>query len=62
MMAKKPEKESPEDQFRRFQEKVQSMIDAGELSPTEAEERFERAMGKIAPRPTSYPANVDSDD
>lgn len=46
-MGKKPEKEKPEDQFRRFQEKVQELIDAGELSPTEAEERFERAMSEV---------------
>lgn len=46
-MAKKREKESSEDQFLRFQKKVQDMIDAGELSPTEADERFERALSLI---------------
>lgn len=45
-MAKK--KESDEEQYQRFLEKVQEMVDAGELSPTEAEERFERAMDKLA--------------
>ena len=46
-MAKKKNEESPEEQFRRFQETVQSLVDAGELSPTEADERFERAMERI---------------
>lgn len=48
MTKKKTPKESPEDQVRRFQEKVQELIDAGELNPTEAEDRFERAMTSIA--------------
>jgi lysyl-tRNA synthetase class II len=47
-MAKKLEKESPQEQAKRFAKQVQDMIDAGELNPTEADERFERAMGKIA--------------
>lgn len=47
-MPKKKNEESPEDQFRRFQEKVQELIDAGELSPTEADEKFDRAMDRIA--------------
>ncbi len=47
MMAKKQNKESPEEQFRRFQETVQEMVDDGELNPTEADEKFDRAMDKI---------------
>ncbi|WP_175477315.1 hypothetical protein [Roseovarius tolerans] len=43
-MTKKPKKESQKEQSARFEKAVQDMIDAGELNPTEAEERFERAM------------------
>ena len=49
MTKKKPEKES-EEQYRRFLEKVQEMVDAGELSPTEAEERFDSALKAILSR------------
>lgn len=48
MMAKK---ESPEEQFERFRKTVQDMVDAGELSPTEAEERFERSMETLLKPP-----------
>ena len=48
-MAKKPKSESDQEQYQRFLEKVQELVDAGELSPTEADERFERAMNRIAP-------------
>jgi len=48
MMAKKQSKECPDKQFERFRKTVQDMVDAGELNPTEAEERFDRAMDKIA--------------
>lgn len=44
----KRKKESQKEQSARFNKAVQEMIDAGELSPTEAEERFERAMEKIS--------------
>jgi polyhydroxyalkanoate synthesis regulator phasin len=44
----KPKKETQAEQSRRFEKAVQDLIDAGELSPTEAEERFEKAMNKIA--------------
>jgi len=47
-MAKKQSRESPEKQFERFRKTVQELVDAGELSPTEADEKFERAMDKIA--------------
>lgn len=46
MTEKKSDKENDE-QYQRFLEKVQELVDAGELSPTEAEERFERVMQKI---------------
>ena len=48
MMAKKPESEKDAEQYQRFLEKVQELVDAGELNPTEAEERFERAMNMIS--------------
>ena len=51
-MPKKKRVESPNEQFERFQKAVQDLIDAGELDPTEAEERFERGMQSIA-RPHS---------
>lgn len=52
-MAKKQKPESDDQQYQRFLEKVQEMVDAGELSSIEAEERFERAMKKIAPTANS---------
>lgn len=48
-MPPKKEKESPEKQFERFQKAVQELVDAGELSPTEADERFDRALARITP-------------
>lgn len=48
MMAKKAKQESPEEQVERFRKTVQDMVDAGELNPTEADEKFERVMEKIA--------------
>ena len=47
MMAKKAKQESQADQSERFLKKVQDMVDAGELSPIEADERFEKAMGRV---------------
>lgn len=49
-MAKRPKKESDQEQYQRFLEKVQELEDAGELSPTEADERFERALGRVLPK------------
>jgi guanylate kinase len=49
-MAKERNNESEKDQLQRFQDKVQELIDAGELSPTEADERFEKAVKKISKR------------
>lgn len=48
-MPKKKNAESPEEQFKRFQRAIKDMEDAGELNPTEADERFERAVEKILP-------------
>jgi hypothetical protein len=46
-MPKKKSELSQAEQSKRFREEAQRLIDAGELSPTEAEERFERTMDKI---------------
>ena len=48
MMAKKAKQESQAEQSERFLKKVQDMIAAGELSPTEADERFDAAMKHVA--------------
>ena len=47
-MPKKKNELSQSEQSKRFRDAVQELVDAGELSPTEADERFERAMRKIA--------------
>ena len=47
-MPKKKNEESQKQQSERFEKAVQDMIDAGELNPTEADDRFDRAMKKIA--------------
>lgn len=47
-MAKKAKQESQEEQSERFRKLVQDMEAAGDLNPTEAEEKFERAMGIVA--------------
>jgi polyhydroxyalkanoate synthesis regulator phasin len=47
MMAKKAKQESQEEQSERFRKLVQDMVDAGELNPTDAEERFEKAMRNV---------------
>jgi hypothetical protein len=53
-MAKKQKPECDNQQYQRFLEKVQELVDAGELSPTEADERFERAMEKLARQSNSH--------
>jgi hypothetical protein len=40
---------SQDEQSKRFLEEVERMIGAGELSPTEAERRFEEAVRRIMP-------------
>jgi hypothetical protein len=47
-MPKKKMKETPEEQSARFRAEVERMIEAGELNPTEADERFERLVRKAA--------------
>ena len=46
-MPKQKRQETQKEQSERFRKTVQDLIDAGELSPTEAEERFERAMNVV---------------
>ena len=46
-MAKKPEKPDDKKQSQRFLDKVQELVDAGELSPTEADEKFDTAISRI---------------
>lgn len=43
-MPKKKNPLTPQEQSERFRREVQRLIDAGELSPTEAEAAMERAM------------------
>lgn len=51
-MPKKKSEDTPEAQSERFREAVRAAIDAGELNPTEADERFEQLMEKAAPEAT----------
>lgn len=48
MMPKKKRIETPEEQAERFNQAVRDMVDAGELSSTEADARFERALDGVA--------------
>lgn len=43
-MPKKKKTETPEDQDARFRAEVERMIDAGELSPTDADEALDRLV------------------
>ena len=47
-MPKRKKEESQKEQSERFRRAVQELVDAGELSPTDAEARFERLMRHIA--------------
>lgn len=47
MAEKKPKKDQVE-QSEKFLKTVQELIDAGELSPTEAEKQFDAVMERIA--------------
>lgn len=49
-MPKKKVQESQAEQSERFRKAVADMVDAGELSPTEADERFERALSLAIPK------------
>ena len=51
-MPKKKAELSQAEQSERFREAVRIAIDAGELNPTEADERFERTLAKAAPQAT----------
>ena len=46
-MPKKKEQLSQAEQSKRFREEVQRLIDAGELSPTDAEKRFEKVVDDL---------------
>lgn len=43
-MPKKKHPEKPEDQAKRFRAKVQELIDAGELSPTDADDALDKLV------------------
>jgi polyhydroxyalkanoate synthesis regulator phasin len=47
-MPKKKRQETPEEQSERFQRDAQAMIDAGELSPTEAESVLDKLIRKTS--------------
>ena len=49
MTTKKKKIRDDLEQSEKFVQKGMNMIDAGELNPDEAEERFERALLKITP-------------
>lgn len=48
-MPKKKPGMTPEEQSEKFRDTVRDLIAAGELSPTEADERFEGAVRIVAP-------------
>jgi hypothetical protein len=48
MMPRKKAKETQEQQSERFRRAAQELIDAGELSPTDAADRLDKAMGGVA--------------
>ena len=50
-MPKKMRTESAGEQSERFRAEIRRMIDAGELNPTEADERFERTVRAVASKP-----------
>jgi hypothetical protein len=55
-MPKKKPGMTPEEQSEKFREAVREMEAAGELNPTEADERFEKLMDRIVNQPqTSKP-------
>ena len=47
-MPKKKKTETQAEQSERFRRAVQELVDAGELNPTEADERFEKTLKQIA--------------
>ena len=52
-MPKKATKESQTEQSARFRAEGQRLIAAGELSATEADEAFERLLGKVVNPPSA---------
>lgn len=54
-MPKKASAESPAEQSARFKLEAQKLIDAGELSPTDAEAAMDRILQRAASRPTKDP-------
>ena len=48
-MARKQQKETQKQQSERFKRAVQEMIDAGELSPTEADNAFSKLVHSLKP-------------
>lgn len=54
MPKKKPEPPGSEPQSDRFRRAIRELEDAGELSPTEADEKFERMFRKIVPSKGSH--------
>ncbi len=59
-MPKKKNEISQAEQSKRFRDAVQELVDAGELSPTEADEKFERVMTRIASSQSKSPPPDDS--
>lgn len=51
-MPAKKRKETPEEQAARFRAEVGRLIDAGELSPTEAEEALDKLVSRGAKAPS----------
>lgn len=49
-MPAKKKPESQEEQSARFRAEVERLIAAGELSPTEADERFKALLGRVKAR------------
>jgi hypothetical protein len=52
-MPKKQNPETPEEQSARFRREAQRLIDAGELSPTEADAALDRLVRKSGLEPKS---------
>lgn len=50
-MPKKKTRESQKTQSKRFDAEVQQLIDAGELNPTDADERLDRLLREMAKTP-----------
>lgn len=49
-MPAKKKRETAEEQAARFREEVRTLIDAGELSLTEADAAFEKLIGNLRPK------------